>query len=58
MAMRQHIGKHMPLAEYIKMSKAVSADPDLRRRLIVILKADLEQKADVEQTAPKAQDGG
>ncbi len=57
-AMGRHIGKHMPLAEYIKMSKAVSANPDLRRRLIVILKANLEQKADPEQTVPKAQDGG
>ncbi len=51
-AMRQHIGKHMPLVEYIKVSKAVSADPDLRRRLIVILKANLEQ------AAPKVQNGG
>ncbi len=57
-AMRQHINQHMPLAEYIKMSKAVSANPNLRRRLIVILKANLEQKADPEQTVSKAQDGG
>ncbi len=43
--MKQHITKYMPLAEYIKVSKAVSANPKLRERLITILKADQKKSA-------------
>lgn len=50
--MKQHIAKHMPLAEYIKVSKAVSANPTLRTRLIAILKADQKKPA------PGAMHGG
>lgn len=50
--MKQHIAKHMPVAEYIKVGKAVRANPSLRKRLITILKAD-QKKA-----APGAMHGG
>lgn len=43
--MKQHISKHMPVAEYIKVSKAVQANPHLRERLIAILKADMKKPA-------------
>lgn len=43
--MKQHITKHMPLAEYIKVGKAIRTSPDLRARLIAILKADSKKAA-------------
>lgn len=39
-AIKQRIKKYMPLSEYIKVAKAIRTNPDLRSRLIAILKAD------------------
>lgn len=43
--MKQHIQKHMPVAEYIKVSKAVQANPALRKRLVAIIKSDMHTAA-------------
>lgn len=38
--MKQDISKHMPVKQYVKVAKAVNANPNDRKRLIKILKAD------------------
>jgi|GEM_PF-2217518 len=43
--MKQHIQKHMPVAEYVKVSKEVQANPDLRKRLVAIIKSDMHKAA-------------
>ena len=43
--MKQHIEKHMPLAEYIKVGKEIRTNPDLRNRLNAIIKSDNKKPA-------------
>lgn len=37
---KQHIAKHMPVSEYMKVAKAVNANPAMRKRLVKIMQAD------------------
>lgn len=48
--MKQDIGKHMPVAEYIKVRKAIQANPALRKKLISILRADSRKNAPAAST--------
>lgn len=43
--MEQDIGKHMPVAEYVKVRKAVQANPALRKKLISIIRSDTRKRA-------------
>ena len=44
-AMRKRITHYMPVAEYIRVSRVVSANTKVRERLISILKADMPKPA-------------
>ena len=47
--MKNDIKKHMPVAQYIKVAKAINANPNERKRLIKILRADSKKPSTLRQ---------
>lgn len=43
--MKMHISKHMPVSEYKKVGKAINNNPEARKKLIKILKANQKKSA-------------